>query len=77
MGDPLGSGTTVPPPPSPPVVAADGTTREVSYTAGETRHNNFAPGEFLLHEIKNIGDEQLVFTTVEHLGSANTPLQLD
>lgn len=56
---------------------ADGTTREVSYTAGETRHCNSAPGEFLLHDIKNIGDEQLVFTTAEHLGSANTPLQHD
>lgn len=49
----------------------------MSYTAGETRHYDFAPGKFLLHDIKNIGDEQLVFTTVEHLGSANTPLQLD
>lgn len=49
----------------------------MSYTAGETRHYDFAPSKFLLHDIKNIGDEQLVFTTVEHLGSPNTPLQLD
>ena len=56
---------------------ADGTTREVTYTAGETRHYDFAPGEFLLHDIENIGDDELIFTTVEHLTSANPPLQLD
>jgi hypothetical protein len=56
---------------------ADGTTREVSYIAGETRHYNFATGEFLLHDIQNIGDDELVFTTVEHLASANAPLQLN
>lgn len=56
---------------------ADGTTREVTYTAGETRHYDFAPGEFLLHDIENIGDDELIFTTVEHVTSANPPLQLD
>ncbi|PQP42569.1 hypothetical protein [Mycolicibacterium austroafricanum] len=52
----------------------DGTTREVSYQAGETRHFHFRPGEFLLHDIENVGDTELVFTTVEHLDSANGPL---
>jgi hypothetical protein len=56
---------------------ADGTTREVDYTAGETRHYNFAAGEYLLHDIENIGHDDLVFTTVEHLHSANAPLHLD
>jgi oxalate decarboxylase/phosphoglucose isomerase-like protein (cupin superfamily) len=55
---------------------ADGSTREVSYAAGETRHFTFAEGEFLLHDIENAGDTELVFTTVEHLDSANAPLPL-
>jgi beta-alanine degradation protein BauB len=55
---------------------ADGTTREVSYDAGETRHFEFGAGEYLLHDIENVGDSDLVFTTVEHLDSANSPLPL-
>ncbi|MCG7596754.1 hypothetical protein [Mycobacterium sp. PSTR-4-N] len=55
---------------------ADGTTREVSYAAGETRHFRFAAGEFLLHDIENVGDTELVFTTVEHLDSENAALSL-
>jgi hypothetical protein len=55
---------------------SDGTTREVAYDAGETRHFSFAPGEFLLHDIENVGGTELVFTTVEHLDSANAPLAL-
>lgn len=55
---------------------ADGTTREVAYDAGETRHFTFAAGEYLLHDIENAGDGDLVFTTVEHLDSANDPLPL-
>jgi len=54
----------------------DGTTREVSYEAGETRHYDFGPGEFLLHDIENVGDAELVFTTVEHLDSNNAPLDV-
>ncbi|MDV6246995.1 cupin domain-containing protein [Rhodococcus opacus] len=54
----------------------DGTVREVAYHAGETRHFHFAAGEYLLHDIENIGDTELVFTTVEHLDSANSPLPL-
>lgn len=54
----------------------DGTTREVTYTPGETRHYTFAKGEYLLHDLENIGDTELVFSTVEFLDSANTPLPL-
>ncbi|MGW2776222.1 hypothetical protein ACWC4C_27500 [Streptomyces olivaceoviridis] len=54
----------------------DGTVREVSYSAGETRHFTFGPGEYLLHDIENIGDTDLVFTTVEHLDSVNQPLDI-
>lgn len=56
---------------------SDGTTREVAYDAGETRHFSFASGEFLLHDIENVGSEELVFTTVEHLDSANAALSLN
>jgi beta-alanine degradation protein BauB len=55
---------------------SDGTTRDVSYNAGETRHFAFAAGEYLLHDIENVGDTELVFTTVEHLDSANPPLEV-
>jgi beta-alanine degradation protein BauB len=55
---------------------ADGTTRVVEYPRGETRHYTFGEGEFLLHDIQNVGDEELIFTTVEHLDGANQPLQL-
>lgn len=55
---------------------ADGTTRTVSYSQGETRHFAFAAGEYLLHDIQNIGDEILIFTTTEHLDGTNEPLPL-
>lgn len=55
----------------------DGTTRDVAYDAGETRHFHFGPGEYLLHDIQNIGDAELIFTTVEHLDSENEPLPLE
>ena len=55
----------------------DGTTREVSYRAGETRYFHFAAAEYLLHDIENVGDNELIFTTVEHLDSENQPLDVD
>lgn len=54
----------------------DGTTRDVSYAVGETRHFHFGPGEYLLHDIENIGETELIFTTVEHLDSDNAALQI-
>lgn len=54
----------------------DGTTREVAYAPGETRHYIFGEGEFLLHDLENIGDTELIFSTVEFLDSANRPLPL-
>jgi hypothetical protein len=44
----------------------DGTTRYVHYQAGVTRHIDFAPGEYLLHDIENAGSRPLRFITVEH-----------
>jgi quercetin dioxygenase-like cupin family protein len=54
----------------------DGSTLEMSYEAGETRHATYGPGEYKLHDLENIGDTELIFTTVEFLDSANPPLEL-
>jgi quercetin dioxygenase-like cupin family protein len=45
--------------------AHDGSTRLVTYEAGETRHFDFGPGEYLVHDLENIGDTPLAFVTVE------------
>lgn len=54
----------------------DGSTRKVHYEAGETRYYSFSKGEYLLHDLENIGDEPLSFVTVEFLDSANAPISL-
>jgi hypothetical protein len=53
---------------------SDGTMVEHTYVAGETRHETHAPGHFKVHDLENIGDSELIFTTVEFLDSANKPL---
>ena len=52
----------------------DGRVAEVTYDLGETRHFSFAKGESMTHDLENIGDTVLCFTTVEFFGSANPPL---
>ena len=54
----------------------DGSTLETEYYPGETRHESYAAGEFKIHDLENIGESDLVFTTVEFLQSANSPLAL-
>jgi hypothetical protein len=54
----------------------DGSTVENEYEAGETRHERYGPGEYKVHDLENIGGEELVFTTVEFLNSANKPLEI-
>jgi len=49
---------------------------EASYVAGQTRHLSFAPGEFMIHDLQNIGSRPLLFMTVEHRQSGNAPLPL-
>jgi hypothetical protein len=49
---------------------------EVEYQAGETKHLKFGRGEFMMHDLQNIGDTDLIFTTVEFMDSANPPLPL-
>ena len=53
---------------------ADGKVAEVSYQVGDTRHFHFEAGESMTHDLENIGDTVLCFTTVEFLDSANAPL---
>jgi len=52
----------------------DGSITETTHYPGDTMHLNYGPGEYLLHNVENIGDTDLVFTTVEFLDSANAPL---
>jgi hypothetical protein len=54
----------------------DGRIAEVKYAAGDTRHHHYDVGEFMVHDLENIGHTELVFTTVEFLDSANAPLPL-
>lgn len=55
---------------------ADGTVHETEYKAGDTRVLHFEAGQSMTHDLENIGDTELLFTTVEFLDSANEPLPL-
>ena len=48
----------------------------MTYEAGETRRLSFGPGEWMVHDLVNVGAAELIFTTVEYLGSANQALPL-
>jgi quercetin dioxygenase-like cupin family protein len=52
----------------------DGRTADRLYNAGDTQHLRYGKGEYLLHDLENIGENELIFTTVEFLDSANSPL---
>ncbi len=52
----------------------DGRILDVTHYQGETKHFTFPAGEFFIHSVENIGETELVFTTVEFLDSANAPL---
>jgi len=56
---------------------ADGKSIETSYEIGTTKHFTYGLGERMIHDLENIGNTDLSFTTVElKLGSANAPLPL-
>jgi hypothetical protein len=55
---------------------AKGTANRVPYEVGETRALSFGKGESMIHDLENIGEHDIVFTTVEFLDSANEPLPL-
>ena len=52
----------------------DGTTVEHTYLPGETRHETYGPGEYKVHDLENLGDQEMIFNTIEFLDSANKPL---
>lgn len=52
----------------------DGRIVDVEHHAGETKHFVFRPGEHFTHSVQNIGDADLLFTTVEFKGGPNPPL---
>jgi hypothetical protein len=52
----------------------DGSITETSHFPGDTRHLTYGRNEHLLHSVENIGDTDLLFTTVEFKQSANAPL---
>lgn len=54
----------------------DGEVAEVDYKAGDIQHLAFGAGQSMTHDLANIGDTELVFTTVEFLDGANPPLDL-
>lgn len=56
---------------------ATGAVGEADYVQGMTRHFAFAAGECMIHDLENIGDTTLSFTTVEFLDSANPPLPVE
>lgn len=52
----------------------NGSIRDVTHFPGDTKHFEYGPGEYMLHSVENIGDTDLLFTTVEFKQSANPPL---
>ncbi len=54
----------------------DGTTVEYTYAPGETRHEHYGTGQFKVHDLENLGDQEMIFMTIEFLQSANQPMPL-
>ena len=55
---------------------SDGRITTTDYRVGDTQHMTFGRGEYMLHTVENIGDTDLVFTTVEFLQGPNAPLAI-
>jgi beta-alanine degradation protein BauB len=54
----------------------DGRIVDVEHYKGETKHFTFGAGEAFTHSVENIGDTDLLFTTVEFKGGPNPPLPI-
>jgi hypothetical protein len=52
----------------------DGRVAEMTYQPGDTKHFRFGQGQFAVHDLKNTGNDALVFTTVEFMDGPNPPL---
>ena len=55
---------------------SSGEIKEVNHFAGETRHFHYGGDEYMLHSVENIGDTELLFTTVEFIDGENEPLEI-
>ena len=47
----------------------DGSVSDTAYKPGDIKQLTFKEGEFMVHDLENIGDTELLFTTVEFLDS--------
>lgn len=55
----------------------DGRIQDVEHYPGQTMHFTFEKGERFVHSVGNVGDTDLLFTTVEFkIGSVNEPLPI-
>ena len=55
---------------------SDGRIRDVEHYAGETKHYHYGAGDYMLHSVQNIGETDLLFTTVEFLDGTNEALPI-
>ncbi|SNS86979.1 hypothetical protein [Tropicimonas sediminicola] len=55
---------------------SSGEIRDVVHYQGETKHFNYGAGDHMLHSVENIGDSELIFTTVEFIDGPNPPLDV-
>ena len=55
---------------------SDGLASDTAYKPGDIKQLTFKEGEFMIHDLENIGDTELLFTTVEFLDSPNVPPEL-
>jgi hypothetical protein len=54
----------------------DGSIVDTTHYKGETKHLSYGPGEYMVHSVENIGNTDLLFTTVEFLDSPTKPLPI-
>ncbi|QPM90492.1 cupin domain-containing protein [Pseudooceanicola algae] len=55
---------------------SSGEVRDVEHFKGETRHFDYGKDDEMLHAVENIGDSELIFTTVEFIDGPNKPLPI-
>ena len=55
---------------------SDGRVSDTAYKPGDIKQLTFKEGESMVQDLENIGDTELLFTTVEFLDSPNAPLEL-
>jgi beta-alanine degradation protein BauB len=54
----------------------DGRGSDNAYKPGDIKQLTFKEGELMIRDVENVGDTELLFTTVEFLDSPNAPLEL-